>query len=492
MNSKMTNWIIAIGLAALLFSACRDETFYSGTDAMITSSLDTLTFDTVFTEVGTTTKFFKIYNQEEATIVIDEIALQDLTGHFRLNVDGTAGNVAKNVQIAANDSIYVFVEATINPDLPLESSPYVLEDIVDITIDDKTSIVRLIAWGQDANYVTGHGSVSQIAFATPSSVGTDTWVWDDPKPYVIYGTLVIDSLSVILPAGTEVFVHGGVAINDVLGVYTSGLIFLLPNANIISQGTAEEPVTILSDRLEEDYEDVKGQWFGIYLSGSRQNEFHHTTISNALVGVRADSASSVSFYESEISHTSASGLIGSHSEIYAQNTLIHNTGGASIGADNGGTYEFYNCTFVNYDNQDEAIQMANYKCQNESCSVFTESDLDATFVNCLVVGNDSDEIIFDSAENQADFNYSFENCFVQVDEFLLDPDYSDFFNNCINCLNNPPKDTLFINMDEYDFRLDTFSMPIDAGMNIPFILTEDILGNPRDDNYDIGCYEFIF
>lgn len=487
----MTNWIIAIGLIALLFSACREETFFSGTDARISTSLDTLTFDTVFTEVGTTTKFFKIYNEEETAIIIDEIALQDLTGHFRLNVDGAAGNVATNVQIAGKDSIYVFVEATINPDEPLETSPYILEDIVDITIDDKTSIVRLEAWGQDANYITGHGSVSQVAFATPTSLGSDTWVWDDPKPYVVYGTLIIDSITLVLPAGTEVFVHGGVAINDLLGVYTSGLIFLLPNAKIISQGTAEEPVTILSDRLEEDFDDVSGQWFGIYLSGSKDNELRHTTISQSLVGMRVDSASSLSMYECEISHTGASGLIGSHAEIYAQNTLIHNTGGASVGVDNGGTYDFYNCTFVNYGNQDEAIQMANYKCQNQTCSVFTESDLNTTFVNCLVLGNDSDEIIFDSAENQAEFNYSFESCFVQVDEFLLDPDYSDFFNFCNNCLNNPPKDTLFINMDEYDFRLDTFSMPIDAGMNIPFILTEDILGNPRDDKYDIGCYEFI-
>jgi len=491
MNSKMINWIIAIGLIALLFSACREEKFFSGTDATISTSLDTLTFDTVFTEVGTTTKFFKIYNKEEETIIIDEISLQDLTGHFRLNVDGASGNVAKNVQIGANDSIYVFVEATINPNLPLDISPYVLEDIVDISINDKTSIVRLEAWGQDANYITGHGSVSQIAYATPTSLGTNTWIWDDPKPYVVYGTLVMDSITLILPAGTEVFVHGGVAINDVLGVYTSGLIFLLPNANIISQGTAEEPVTILSDRLEEEYDDVRGQWFGIYLSGSRQNEFRHTTISQSLIGVRADSASSVSLFECEISHTSASGIIGSHAEVYAQNTLIHNSGGASVGVDNGGTYEFNNCTFVNYANQDEAIQMTNYKCQNQSCSVISASDLNATFVNCLVLGNDSDEIIFDSVDDE-DFNYSFENCFVQVDEFLENPNYSDFFNFCTNCLNNPPKDTLFINMDEYDFRLDTFSMPINAGINIPFILTEDILGNPRDDNYDIGCYEFIF
>lgn len=491
MNSKLVNWIIFLGLVGLLFSACREENFFTGTDARISTSLDTLTFDTVFTEVGTTTKFFKIYNEEDAAIIVDEIALKDETGHFRLNVDGTPGDVATNVQIGANDSIYVFVEATVDPNQPLEVSPYILEDIVDITIDGRTSIVRLEAWGQDANYITGHGSVSEVHYAAPSTLGgADRWVWGDPKPYVVYGTLILDSVTLVLPAGTQVYVHGGVAINDLLGVYTSGLIYLLPNANILSEGTAEEPVTILSDRLEEGFEDVKGQWFGIYLDRSKNNEFRHTTISQSLTGVRVDSASAVNFYACEISHTAASGIFASHSDVRVENTLIHNTGGASVGIDNGGDYEFYNCTFVNYNNQDEAIQMANFKCLTQGCATFVQNDLNANFVNCLVLGNDNDEIGLSNADLEAAFDYEFENCFVQVDELLDNPDYADFFNHCTNCLNNPPKDTLFINMDEYNFRLDTFSMPIDAGKNLPFIL-DDLDGKLREDgSIDIGCFEF--
>ena len=475
-------------LIGLLFSACREETFFSGTDARISTSLDTLRFDTVFTEIGTTTKFFKIYNEEEATIVIDEIALQDLTGIFRLNVDGAAGNTATNVQIAAKDSIYVFVEATIDPNLPLDISPFILEDIVDIKIDDKISIVRLEAWGQNANYISQSVKSPSQVNILPCELGQV--VFDDPKPYVLYGTLIIDTCTLILPAGTRLYIHGGVAINDVLGVYTSGLMYFLPDGKILCEGTAEEPVTILSDRLEEEYQDTKGQWFGIYLDQSRGNEFRHTTISQSLTGVRLDSLSSASFYACEISHTSAPGIVSSHADIYAENTLIHNTGAASVAIEHGGEYEFNNCTFVNYDNQDEAIQLANFKCYTQGCGIFDENPLKARFRNCLVVGNDSDEILLSdiNPDDPSAFDYKFENCFVQVDELL--ETHEDFFNNCDDCLNNPPKDTLFINMDEYDFRLDTFSLPINAGKLLPTI-TMDLDGNPRDDGfYDIGAYEF--
>jgi len=184
--------------------------------------------------------------------------------------------------------------------------------------------------------------------------------------------------------------------------------------------------------------------------------------------------------------------LGRRANIYAENCLLHNNGGAAVGVEYGGTYEFNNCTMVNYNNQDEALQMANFECLNQGCSEFQEFPLNATFRNCLILGNDTDEIAFAdwNPEDQSNFNYQLENCFVQVDEFLDEGGYPDFFNNCIDCLNNPEKDTLFINMDEYNFKLDTMSLPINAGKNLTFI-PADIEGNLRSDgSYDVGCYEF--
>ena len=45
------------------------------------------------------------------------------TGFFRMNVDGIAGNEAIDVEIPPNDSIYIFLEVTVNPDQPSSDQP---------------------------------------------------------------------------------------------------------------------------------------------------------------------------------------------------------------------------------------------------------------------------------------------------------------------------------------------------------------------------------
>ena len=52
----------------------------------------------------------------------------DPNSFFRINVDGITGNIAKDVEIAGKDSLYIFAEVTIDPDAPLSNSPFVIED----------------------------------------------------------------------------------------------------------------------------------------------------------------------------------------------------------------------------------------------------------------------------------------------------------------------------------------------------------------------------
>ena len=56
--------IIIIVLFIIVLNACQKENTFSGTNPQISTSLDTLTFDTVFTAVGSATRSFKIYNNE--------------------------------------------------------------------------------------------------------------------------------------------------------------------------------------------------------------------------------------------------------------------------------------------------------------------------------------------------------------------------------------------------------------------------------------------
>ncbi|NNE26375.1 MAG: hypothetical protein HKN09_05990 [Saprospiraceae bacterium] len=471
--------------------ACQDDSVSTSTDIPLSFSLDTLRFDTVFTSLGSATRSFKIYNELEEAVILDKIQLRNTSGFFRLNIDGVSTPLAENVRIEALDSIYVFAEVTIDPDNPLSISPFIIDDLIDIQAKNSVYDIHLEAWGQNANYFPNRNANGQVNYI---SCNLDEWVWDDPRPYVIYGALVIDSCRVNIPAGQSVYVHGGIAINE-LGVYNDGLLIFLSNASLNTFGTADEPVRFLSDRLEEEFLDVSGQWGGIILNaGSRDNTLRHTKIRNSIVGVSVDSTSFLRMEECEIAYTSGSALACAHASVYAQNCLFYANGGNSVNLNYGGSYIFNHCTMANYDNQETAVSANNFRCSDAFCEgPIAVNGLFAEFNNCIIVGNDDDEIsLSDISDGDQPnlFVYNFNECIIKVDD-LLDPDaFPNFFDNCDNCLNSVNSDTLFVDRDNYDYHLDTLSIAIDKAQYI-VPLNYDLESLPREINSpDIGCYEF--
>ena len=487
---KLLVLFLGLSLSATFFS-CHDDSIADDPEIPLTFSLDTLRFDTVFTQVGSATRSFKIFNPLEQAIIIDKIELDNPnSSFFRLNADGFPGTSIENIRIEAQDSIYVFAEVTIDPDSPLSVSPFIIEEYVNITVNNSSYQVLLEAWGQNANYIPSRDSKGRVNYI---SCNNGQWEWDDPRPYVLYGVLVIDSCELVLPPGTEVYVHGGIAIND-LGIFNDGLFIFLDNANINAQGTAEEPILFKTDRLEEEFDQVQGQWSGILLSrNSRGNLFSHTRIENSIVGLSVDSAASVRLESSVFAFTGGSGISASHASIYAENCLFYQNAGAGLSLNYGGNYIFNYCTISNFDNQDVALEANNIRCLTPDCAQILVNPLDCSFTNCIFTGNDRDEIAFLDISEGTDpqlFEYNFENCIVQVDELLDSEAFPNFFNQCIDCKNTTFSDSLFLDLSNFDHSLDTTSIAIDMAKILPLI-DSDILGNPRESNApDIGCYEF--
>ncbi len=479
-------------LGMVFFLSCQKESFVNSGQIVLGFSTDTLRFDTVFTEVGSITRSFKVYNHGDEHISIDRVAIRDGSkSFFRINADGIAAPVIEDLKILAGDSIYVFVEVTIDPDMPLSVSPFIIEDAIRIRAGDSEYSVILEAWGQNAHYIPDRYSNSRLTYY---SCAMGQWEWNDEKPYVIYGSLVIDSCHLIMPPGTRIYVHGGIAINE-LGVYNDGLLILLENATLTTNGTPEAPVTFLSDRLEEAFEDVSGQWSGIILGkNSKDNELNHTVIRHSRVGISVDSAASVFMKACELGYIAGHGISARHANIYAENTLIYQTGLNGIQLGYGGNYNFNYCTVANYDNQETALFASNFTCSDPLCldQVYLNT-LNAHFTNCIFVGNSQDELTLVDATEGADpgtFNYHFRNCIVEVDDLLAPDRFPNFFDNCIDCINTQFGDTLFIDQDTYDFHLDTMSIAIDKA--VPLLLpVSDKDGLPRETDFpDIGCYEF--
>ena len=493
---KQYFFYLIIGIA-LIFSCNPDNSFITDSGAKLEFSNDTLQFDTVFTERGSATRILKIYNRHDKRINISKIMIGDAPNSvFRINIDGTPGAVATDVEIPANDSIYIFGEVTVDPDQPVSNSPFVINDQLIFETNGNTQTVTLEAWGQNAIYIPNRFSADSLSLMQCSG-GEIPWTKD--KPYVIFGALFISDCTLVMEAGTRVHLHGGFArLVDEEGdvtTYNDGLIYLLESGKLRIEGTVEEPVIIQGDRLEEDFQDLPGQWAGIRIStGSSGNIFENVTIKNSIVGVRVDSAAQASFKNTQIYNTTSSGLVGIHANITAENSLFHSSAGNCVQLEYGGNYEFKYCTLASYGVDASALRMTNLLCLDQLCTQYRVNHLDAEFINSIVFGSRKDEISMFKAD-EANFTYNFKDCVVRVDELDDEPPFEDFFSNCDPCYNGDNNTVLFYDPDESDYHLDTLSLAEGKAMPLPAFpeLDFDLDGKMRDDmNPDIGCYEYQY
>jgi Right handed beta helix region len=473
------------------FSACEKETPYTNNDAKLRFSRDTLRFDTVFTSVGSATRSFKVFNPYNQPLVIDKIYLEKgQTSIFNLNIDGVSGDAQEKIEIPANDSIYIFAEVTINPND--QNNPFIIDENVMFETNGNVQKIVLEAWGQNANYIPANDAKGKIAAIT-----TDL-VWDDPKPYIIYGILVIDGAKLTLPAGARVYVHGGIvrtfnAQNQKV-VYNDGMIFVQNGGSIEAQGTAKKPVVIGGDRLEKQFENVPSQWNLMYVGPNCDAKFAYTTIKNARLGLYADSAATVTMNYSTVANTAGPGVFARAATVTMDNCLVYNNGDASISAIEGGNYDFNYCTFANHGNNASAMSLANLRCAaiNEKtgdCAVFSYNTLNVNVVNTIISSSQPDALSFVKSD-KAGFNYTFSNNLIKADKSPDVKTFPTFYTkDCKDCIKYT-KGRLFKSIDKDNYRLDTLSVAEMKATPLPNF-TQDLDGTPRDaQKPDIGAYEY--
>ena len=299
--------------------------------------------------------------------------------------------------------------------------------------------------------------------------------------------------------------HGGlvrqfVEPDSMLRFFNDGIIFVLPRGRIIANGTLDEPVVFQGDRLEESFQDIPGQWAGIrFGDGSTGNEFNYTTVKNSIIGARVDSAAMLTLNNCKIFNTAGSGIIGIHSTINANNTLVYNNGGNCLQVVYGGNYNFNHCTLASYGVEASALFLSNALCLDLLCQDFRSFRLRSNFKNSIVFGSRDDEIsLFDrlrmgTGTDPFVFDYDFENCIVRVDELLNDETgYPGFFDNCDPCQNGDGGDPLFFDPNGDDYHLDTLSIAEERAMPLT-AWPQDLDGVLRDGGMpDVGCYEYVF
>ena len=130
--------------------ACEKYELYRSPDARLGFSTDTVFFDTIFTTIGSATRELKVYNTYDQPLEIEFIELaKGEQSVFRLNIDGLASSYAGDIEIPPNDSIYIFIEVTLDPNK--QDSILVIQDSIVFSTNGNLQDIDLLAWGQDVH-----------------------------------------------------------------------------------------------------------------------------------------------------------------------------------------------------------------------------------------------------------------------------------------------------------------------------------------------------
>ncbi len=459
-------------------SSCEDEGYMNSPDAMLRFSADTVMFDTIFTSIGSTTQHIKIYNNYNEDILISRIRVAggDLS-NFRLNINGAPTNEAFEVEIPAKDSIFIFVEVTIDP--TGENLPMVVQDSIELTTNTNLQNIKLIAYGQD--------------FKLIKNESVETTTWTSEKPYLVYGYAYIDSLSTLtIEPGTRIHFHKDA------GLYVRG--------TIKAEGSFQNPILFTADRLEDTYKDVPDQWNGIILfSGSQNNAINHASIKNANIGIQVgtiedEGSASLELSNTKIENMAYAGLFALNSKISGYNNVVGNCGFYAVALLVGGSYEFYHTTIANYwggyssrPRKTASLVISNnliVKRSDGSEITYSEDMEKAYFGNSIIYGNNPLELELGKNKDKK-FNYFFDHCILQVpDTFNIT--LKDHYRSVWKGAKYNP---LFIDpYDKYNYALDTLSPAKDIGnAEIARFFPMDILNKDRtaDIGPDLGAYERI-
>jgi len=450
----------------------REFSFRGGVDG-VAFSVDTVMFDTIFTSIGSTTSHFMVYNNSGEDMLISQIQLHGgQHSPFRINVSGRPGTNFLDVPLRANDSLFIFVEVTIDP--TATGNPFLVADSIVFHTRHRVQTVNLIAYGQN------------IIVLRQANLGNQTLT--SHKPYLIHDWVEVDSSSTLtIEAGARLHFHQGA--------------FLKVYGRLKVNGTRDEPVLFAGSRLEKWYSDKPGQWGYIGLMpGSSGHVINNAVIRNGLIGIVADSLAwdgtpALQISNTRIEHKSRQGLLARSSSIIAYNTLFANCGDAVVKLTFGGHYEFYHCTIANFYRwgfrSSPALVISNYSIDNTG-AITTNNLTKALFSNSIIHGSLGNEIELDLREatnGNGVINYRFDHSLLRttLNQTILD-DTTRFRGVIAN------KNPLFISQQDGNFQLDTLSVAKDAG---DFIAASrfpiDYKGNSRiiDDGPDLGFIERV-
>jgi hypothetical protein len=437
----------------------------SGSDKL-KITIDTLFFDTVFTAHNqvpgvpmSVNKQIVVVNPNKNAVETDIILGGGSNSYFRLNVDGEPGRKFENIYIRGGDSIFIFVEVTINPNNT--NNPLIVRDSMIFNTNGNVQDVKLIAWGQDAHYFLN------------DTLCNVTWS-DKLKPYVVHDYIFV-------PEGCTFTIEEGVK------VYFAPYSWLYVQGTLKVKGTVNAPVMMEGDRLQPQYEEVAGQWNGILIdTPSVGNEISYAYFKNGLVGIwcrspQISSRTNVTVKNCFVRNMLFDGLAGRGTTIYAENSLFVNCGRYTFFGEYGGDYTLVHCTFATYENtfsRKEPTFFFTNILRDDLFRIINTFNIKCIIQNCIIYGSLNDEL-------GSDLQPLKDTVYIRGSLLRSTITELDKAGNVRN------KDPRFINYKENDFRLDTLSGAKDIGILLNPPINSDFADRNRDSKPDAGAFEKV-
>ncbi|WP_290701261.1 hypothetical protein [Lacinutrix sp.] len=514
---KRIFYFIACFSFLLFWSSCREDFDFAPSTGSLNFSRDTVYLDTVFTNIGSSTFNLKVYNRSNNDISIPSIALErGETSNYRLNVDGNPGKIFSNVEIQAKDSLFIFIETTVDiEDQTLLDETFLYTDKINFDAGSNLQTVDLVTLVKDAVFIfpdrddtTG---IIETLTLTIDGEQVETEIqgrellpselnFTNQRPYVIYGYAAVPGGETLtIDAGARVHFHADSGI-----LVSENASFQVNGALSADQELMENEVIFEGDRLEPAFANVPGQWGAIWLfENSTNNIINYATIKNGTVGILSDgnadaAQDKLTITNSQLYNFSNYGILARNSSISAENFVVNNAGQSSVALTLGGKYNFTHSTIANYWNtsfrQFPALLVNNF-VQSIDGTTFIADLTECNFNNSIIYGNDNPEFIIDEIVDDAIvFNFKFTNCLARFEDSSNSPTGDNYnFTDSIhyeNLIRNqepdfraPLENNLIIgnNSSANTFGSATFASQV----------PQDILGVSRTASPDIGAYQHV-
>ena len=470
--------ILYISMVSVFLVSCNEDADFSSSPSLrLEFSCDTVSFDTLFTEVMSSTAKFVVRNRNENSLRISSVLLGGRDNSpFSVLVDGQYGTMMHDLEIRAKDSLYVL--ASVNLDRNNADVPLIVKDSLLFTLESGVQqSILLLAYGRDVTFLRGRNILADTTLAAGH--------------YVVYDSLAVaQGVTLSLVPGTTLYFHDKA--------------FMRVDGTLKAEGTLDAPIVFRGDRTDRmfsylPYDRIPGQWDGVvFTSTSNGNSLAHCDIHSANYGIRVEQGDTtqhrITIESSKVQnfHGNALELVMARANVV--NSLFANAQGNCVKVV-GGDVSFVHCTIANF-----------YVWRQRDVALALHNNIDgapaplrsASFANCIIAGSKEDELMGyftnfgDTIPNTV--NYRFENSLINT----VDVADSCFVNVKYDSLEVSPfgkEHFRLIDHDifDYDFHLTAESAA--RGMATGEYLEGlpvDIDGTPREAGaVDAGCFQYV-